>query len=65
MKDVNELTEEQLKKVSGGILDPNIYGRCPKCGSLNIEKAHVVRALHVDFCECKDCGHKFYIEKDK
>jgi len=37
--------------------------RCPKCGSLNVVKGHV-SSMDLHFCECKDCHHKFYIEKE-
>ena len=64
MKDKIELTDKELEKVSGGIIDPNTITRCPKCGSTNVLKRHNVKALDVDSCECHDCGHKFYVEKE-
>ena len=59
----NELTEEQLAIVSGGSSDPNEPLHCPKCGSTNIIKGHV-STMDLHLCECKDCGHRFFVEKD-
>ena len=63
IKDKDELTEEQLTIVSGGSNDQNEPLCCPKCGSTNVVKGHV-SMVDLRLCECQDCGHRFYVEKE-
>ena len=54
----DELTEEQLDYITGGLGDKFVWPTCPKCGSENTECDAELHYGEV-FWICLSCGHEF------